>query len=158
MVELVDTQVSGICARKGVGVRIPPFALYSLSLILMLSTLSSCGKSSEQDKFSNPALQEKAASRTNEISTGALNILEQHVGNQEEAIAALRKYIAQNREEVLGLRRYFDTARKRMKPEDLVSFEEKMKEDREGLHTRAETLLRTFDDHMAVRRVLKLVY
>jgi flagellar motility protein MotE (MotC chaperone) len=125
---------------------------------MMSSTLSSCGKSSEQDKFSNPALQEKAASRANEISTGALDILEKHVGKQEETVAALRKYISQNREEVLGLRRYFNTARERMSAEHLKSFEEKMKAGREALHIRAESLLRTFEDHMAVRRVLKLVY
>jgi len=128
----------------------------------MFSTLCNCGRSSEgergPEKYTNVSLQEKTADRANAISAEALDILEEHAGKQEEAIAALRKYISQTREEVLGIRRYFHKVRENMNPEDLAAFEEKMKEDREPFNIRAETLLRTFEDHLAVRRVLKLVY
>lgn len=87
MVELVDTQVSGICARKGVGVRVPPFALYILGFFLMFSTSCNCGRSSEgergPEKYTNVSLQEKTADRANAITAEALDILEKHTKKQK---------------------------------------------------------------------------
>ena len=103
-------------------------------------------------------MHEKAAERVNEISEGALDVLEQHAAKQDEAIAALRKYSSENLEEMLGLRRYFRIVRERVSAADIAPLDEKMKKDREPLNVRAETLLKTFDDHMAVRRVLQLIY
>tara|TARA_Y100001934_G_scaffold182678_1_gene215997 strand:+ start:90 stop:566 length:477 start_codon:yes stop_codon:yes gene_type:complete len=158
VVELVDTQVSGICARKGVGVRIPPFALYILSFVLMSSMSLGCGKKAGEDKYTSASMHEKAADRVNEISEGALDVLEQHAAKQDEAIDALRKYSSENLEEMLGLRRYFRIVRERVSAADIAPLDEKMKKDREPLNVRAETLLKTFDDPMAVRRVLQLIY
>jgi hypothetical protein len=149
VVELVDTQVSGICARKGVGVRVPPFALYIFALVVILGITSGCGGKGRAVQISD---------RANEISVGALDVLEKHVGDLDGAMSAMRAYVSKNREEILGLRRALGEALKELNTSERSTFETAHKTKREALNVRSENLLRTFDEHLQVRRVLKLVY
>jgi hypothetical protein len=115
----------------------------------MFSMTSGCGGKSKATQISE---------RANQISTEALDVLEKHVGDLEGAMHALRAYVSKNREEVLGLRRALGEELKSLSAADKSSFEDDLKAERDALNVRSENLLRTFDEHLQVRRVLKLVF
>ena len=149
VVELVDTQGSGPCARKGVRVRVPPFAprwLPALCL-LMLALATGCAK-----KDSASSLLE----RSMEIFDGAIIILEESNGHQEDAEAALRTYLAENREEIRRIRTRGSTLMKAMTPAEKKEFSQRAEEAQAVRHTRLENLARTYKDPMAILSLARL--
>jgi hypothetical protein len=140
-------QDSGSCARKSVGVRVPPFAPLLLSVALLL-LLSACPGRSQADRFLDRSLV---------LLDGVIEILEEHPGDQDKAEEALRAYVAKHRAEVRALRVDGKAAFAKLEGGKKKDFEERAKKERLERETRIRNLAATFDRPKNILGIARLV-
>ena len=151
VVELVDTQGSGPCAREGVRVRVPPFApsRYLALLLTLLAMGIGCTSTS-------PA--EKILQRNMDIFDQAIQLVADAKGNQELAEENLRKFLAQNRDEIRALRTRGTQAMQKMPEAEQKSFAEYASKERIKRQTKLENLARTYKDPMGILSLARLAH
>ena len=151
VVELVDTQGSGPCAREGVRVRVPPFApSRCLTLwVILLALGTGCSKSGAAETILH---------RNMEIFDAAIELVAEAKGDQELAEAKLRKFIAQNRDEIRSLRVQGTEAMKKISETDKKNFAEYASKERIKRQTKLENLARTYKDPLGILSLARLAH
>ena len=142
--ELVDTLDSGSSARKGVGVRLPPFAPF-LVLVTLLWFVA-CSKQSRSEQLFD---------RHNQIVEGAMEILRNNAGDQDKAQAALRAYVAKHRPEIRGIIRAGHQEKQTMSEAKKAELEARARDVREPREHKISEILSTYPNPKVLRDILR---